>query len=230
MNQIVEELKPVAVIRIEDFCVNDTDMIPNVVVRRSNFTSKATHFDLRELEFQLKICRSDIFRSREFGHRNIGSTMSVFVETENKDFVSALRLDTPLLIGPHLGRHFAFLNPFVGLPVGRGAITQARTGIIHIQTLEQTLDTNAFTVFLGTAAGIHTDEISRLQIRGRNLDLAILSCHIHLLDRERAIIGYRNLSGRNREILLGILAVDIVVVIHAEAPEIVVVTAPYTFF
>lgn len=71
MNQIVEELKPVAVIRIEDFCVNDTDMIPNVVVRRSNFTSKATHFDLRELEFQLKICRSDIFRSREFGHRNI---------------------------------------------------------------------------------------------------------------------------------------------------------------
>lgn len=113
--------------------------------------------------------------------------------TENKDFVSALRLDTPLLIGPHLGRHFAFLHPFVGLPVGRGAITQARTGIIHIQTLEQTLDTNAFTVFLGTAAGIHTDEIFRLQIRGRNLDLAILSCHIQLLDRERAIIGYRQI-------------------------------------
>ena len=89
---------------------------------------------------------------------------------------------------------------------------------------------NAFTVFLGTAAGIHTDEIFRLQIRGRNLDLAILSCHIQLLDRERAIIGYRNLSGRNREIFLGIFAVDIVVVIHAEAPEIVVVTAPYTVF
>ena len=229
MNHCIDELTPILIL-IEVVCRSQTYMVPNVVLRRSNGTSKATHFDLRELEFQLKICRSDIFRSREFGHRNIGSTMSVFVETENKDFVSALRLDTPLLIGPHLGRHFAFLHPFVGLPVGRGAITQARTGIIHIQTLEQTLDTNAFTVFLGTAAGIHTDEISRLQIRGRNLDLAILSCHIQLLDRERAIIGYRNLSGRNREIFLGIFAVDIVVVIHAEAPEIVVVTAPYTVF
>ena len=83
MDQIVEELKPVAVIRIEDLCVNDTNMVPNVVVRWSNFTSEATHFDIRELEFQLKICRSDIFRCREFGHRNIGSTMSVFVDAKS---------------------------------------------------------------------------------------------------------------------------------------------------
>ena len=80
MNHCIDELTPILIL-IEVVCRSQTYMVPNVVLRRSNGTSKATHFDLRELEFQLKICRSDIFRSREFGHRNIGSTMSVFVNS-----------------------------------------------------------------------------------------------------------------------------------------------------